>query len=368
MTTTTPIDTAMEDFENNFKQYVHDEAENEVEAHAPTNPALFAETEAETETDSFTDTISSVYGVTVPTGMMDVPVTVHSLDDWSDEAKVFIPSIDSTYFWQPYVKDLIDYHTGVNMGDNVYMYGDPAVGKSSFVEQVCARTNQPFVRMNGIRDIDSSSIFGAMGLADGETVWTDGTLAQAAKFGAVFLQDEVTSIPAEILMGYQWLLENGGKILLSDKQGTNEDKVITPDPRFRFICCDNTNGQGDMTGDYAGTGVVNSAFIDRFQTFIKREFMKQPEEVQVLMSRVPELTNELASKMVQVAGLIRTSKRQGELSVNMSMRTLESWGKKACYTKDTASTMRVAYFNKLGEDDERAVVSGMYSTVFGGEL
>jgi cobaltochelatase CobS len=364
--TTAPSSSA---FEEHFKNYIKGEKGTPDDQKGEVEEVLFiAKDDAIGVDDSITDTISSVYGVTIPSDMPDLPVKVYSRDEWDASVSEFIPDIDKAYVWQGSVRDLIMYHAGIGMSDNIYMYGDKAVGKSSFVEQVCARTNQPFIRMNGRGDLESSAVFGQYTVRDGATEWNDGMFTIAAKTGAVFLLDEATSVPSEVTLGLQYPLEKGGKLFLTDKAGDMVDKIVNPDPRHSFVVCDNTNGTGDMDGHYSGTTVWNSAILDRFATIIKRLHMSSEDEVNVLRSIVPELTPLLAGRMVQFAGLCRNSVSNGELGFTVSLRTLESWGKKAVLFNDPKSSLKAAYYERLGTDDERQAVNQFYNTTFGEAL
>src|ERR1019366_1575403 len=104
--------------------------------------------------------------------------------------------------------------------EKVLIYGPTGAGKSSIVEQLCAYVGRPFIRINCTGDMDSSMIFGQLVVRDGATVWVDGTVTEAVKYGAVFAWDEWDVTPPEISMGLQWLLEKDGKLFLKEMPGS----------------------------------------------------------------------------------------------------------------------------------------------------
>ncbi|NIR17543.1 MAG: AAA family ATPase, partial [Desulfobacterales bacterium] len=67
--------------------------------------------------------------------------------------------------------------------------GPTGSGKTTLVEQFCARTNRPFFRFNGRGDMEAGPILGMMHVRDQETVWEDGVFTEAVKKGATVLFD-----------------------------------------------------------------------------------------------------------------------------------------------------------------------------------
>ena len=68
-------------------------------------------------------------------------------------------------------------------------------------------------------------IFGQLTAKGGSTIWEDGAVTEAVKYGAVFAWDEWDVTPPEISMGLQWLLEDNGKLLLKEKPGAIKDNA-----------------------------------------------------------------------------------------------------------------------------------------------
>tara|TARA_R100001082_G_scaffold90419_2_gene56936 strand:- start:18067 stop:19185 length:1119 start_codon:yes stop_codon:yes gene_type:complete len=365
------------DMENMLLDSVVDEMAKETEANNPNDkrsdkehirdlPFFENESTEAPRKQKFQMGCKEVFGITIPKGLPNVPVTVFKKGDWDKDMQSHIPEIDKNYQFQP--KQLIELLVGLNLNDNVWISGATGSGKSSLVEQVCAYTNRPFARINGRGDMESGAIFGQYVLEDGKTIWKDGVCTEAVKNGMVYCQDEPTVLPPEIAMGYQWLLENGGKLMLTDKAGDTKDKLVSPHKHFRFVCCDNTKGLGDEMGAFAGTNVWNTATLDRFSTSIQLDYLPKNKEVEVIKAKCPNITEKLASYMVQFAGLVRIAYAQGNVSFTMSPRTLLSWGEKALYYKDINQALKSSYYSKLPNDIEKVAIEEMFATVFAKRL
>ena len=308
---------------------------------------------------------SKLFGVKVPK-RKDIGVTVYDRKDIRSEIVAFIPTANPAYKLQ--VEEALDLVAAFEAGDKTLITGPTGSGKSSVVEYVCAKTNRPMIRINMSGDVESSTIFGMLTAKDGSTVWIDGAVTEAVRYGAVCVVDEWDVTPPEIMFGMQYLLEDSGKLLLKEMPGTSEDKLITPHEDFRMVCLGNTLGQGDETGSFAGTNVQNSATLDRFQTTIKLDYLDKDHEVAVILGQCEGVDKPIASKMVQFANLVRTSHKQGNVGLTVSPRTLINIGRKyVSKGKDMLAmyaAVEVAFLNKL-RDTDRKTVADFYTKTFG---
>jgi MoxR-like ATPase len=303
---------------------------------------------------------SDVFGYVPSFG--DFAVTVLPTNSNPEVARL-VPSVDPDYV--PQKEEVALLVAGLMDGDKTLLTGPTGSGKSSMGKYVCAILNWPFIRINMSGDVESASLFGAVGVEGGATVWRDGAITEAVKHGAVCLVDEWELMPAEIAMGMQNLLEDGGYLYLKEKPGTSTDRTCVPHADFRLVFAGNTVGQGDTTGAFNGVGVQNTATIDRFTNTIRLGYLSASHEVEIITSRtsVPKV---LAQDMVKMAGLVRSAYDSGKLGLTVSPRTLINWGRKmGRYSQGHA--FRVAYMQKLHDDDKKAVAE-IYRKVFGEEV
>jgi cobaltochelatase CobS len=292
----------------------------------------------------------------------DFAVTVFDSYEWDDRIKSFIPDINYSY--------VIDTELASNvlraweLNEKVLCFGPTGAGKSSLIEQLCARTGRPFVRVNCTGDMDSSMIFGQLTAKDGSTHWVDGAVTEAVRYGAVFAWDEWDVTPPEISMGLQWLLEDDGKLFLKEMPGSTTDKQIIPHEHFRIVAIGNTQGQGDESGAHAGTNVQNSATLDRFGTAVYIDYLRPDIEETMLKNKFKEINGKAVKELVKLANLIRTGYKASQFSLTMSPRALFSICRKVQAGCTLKQAFALVYLNKLN-DTQRKVADELYTKVYG---
>jgi cobaltochelatase CobS len=303
---------------------------------------------------------SDVIGKAIP-ATDDFAVSCFFDYPWDERIAFLVPEIDLSYEIDEYLARTV--LSAWEMGDKTLMYGPSGAGKSSLIEQLCARTCRPFLRINCSGDMDSSMIFGQLTAKDGSTQWEDGSVTEAVKHGAVFAWDEWDVTPPEISMGLQWLLEENGKLFIKEKPGSIRDKQVIPHMHFRIVAIGNTQGQGDESGSHAGTNVQNTATVDRFGTAIYVDYLNAATEEKLLKDKW-KLSGTQARRMVQLANLIRSGYKTGQLNLTMSPRTLFSMCKKLAFGNSLAHAYKASYLNKLN-DTQRKVAVELFGKVYG---
>jgi len=302
---------------------------------------------------------SSMFG-SVPKNMADFPLT--TIINVPAEFAWHIPTPDPDYVVQ--VEEAARLVAAIMDNDKVLMTGPTGSGKSSLIKFVCGKLGMPFIRVNMSADIESGALFGQLVVRDGATVWEDGPVTEAVRYGALLLVDEWELMPPEIAMGLQNLLEDGGYLFLKEKPGTAEDKTYIPHANFRIVCAGNTVGQGDDSGSFSGTMVQNSATLDRFTTTICLDYLDKDHEQAIMVGKTGISKTE-ANKMLKLAALVRNANKQQQINLTMSPRTLINWASKFVRHANTRLAFNIAFYDKLRESDKMAV-NELYSKVFGG--
>lgn len=131
-----------------------------------------------------------------------------------------VPDNDSAYrFKKNHVKVLQFFFSG-GINRCLSLTGDTGTGKTSLVEQACARLNWPLEPFSSHDRATMFELVGGQRLVDGNTVWEDGPLLSAMRHGAVLLIDEVNVMPPEVLTGlnrvmerYTYLIPETGEIV-----------------------------------------------------------------------------------------------------------------------------------------------------------
>jgi MoxR-like ATPase len=107
----------------------------------------------------------------------------------------------------------------------------------------------------------------------------------------------------------------------------NGPERIHKDPRFRVIATANTFGNGEDQMNFAGTQLLNGAFLNRFTYKVELDYLQPEKEVEAIMKRNGAAYKPGIEKMVNCAGKIRKAKKEGILTRGMSTRELLSWAR-----------------------------------------
>lgn len=305
---------------------------------------------------------SKVFGFVPPSGI-DHAVRVFSPDDWHKDVRQYIPVRDTSYIFPK--GETEDAVVAIMQGDTVLTTGPKGSGKTTLFQQICARMNLPWFRVNCRRDMESSTFFGTPSLESGTLSWVDGPLPLFGRHGGMVTADEISSTPSGIAMALMAPLEPNGPIYVPEKPVG--DRYIKPHPWFRLSATDNTQLQGDTSGRYAGTNVQNEALIDRFRTSIKLSYLNKQHETEVIKSHVPNIPDEWVDHMLDIATIVRRAYDNGQFNFTISPRALVNWAQKCMYWGDIAKSFKLSFCNKLIDDDYKQIVE-IFNKVTGANL
>ena len=209
-----------------------------------------------------------------------------------------------------------DVKTFVKSGNFVTLFvtGLSGNGKTLMVEEVCADLGRECFRVNLTCQTDEDDLLGGFRLINGETVWQDGPVVTAMKVGAVLLLDEV-DLASNRIMCLQSVLEGKGVFLKKIGQW------VTPSDGFAVIATANTKGKGDDTGNFVGTGVMNEAFLERFDYCFEQPYATPATEKKILMGSGCG-DDDFADKLTRWADMIRKTFYQDGCDSIISTRRL----------------------------------------------
>jgi cobaltochelatase CobS len=278
------------------------------------------------------------------------PIEIEVLGDCGDELRAFVPPKDVNHIWN--IDDLKALMMASAMRFNFLAWGMHGTGKTALIEQYCARTNRPMIRVQHTATTEESHILGQYILKGGETIFELGPLAVAMKYGLVYLADEYDFALPNVTAVYQPVME--GKALVI-KEAPAEHRVIHPHPNFRFCATGNTNGGGDETGLYQGTQMQNAANYSRFGITVEISYMPEKQEIMVVAAQAG-IHSEDAEKLVKVAAAVRDAYRRSEIGVTVSPRELINAGKLGRVLGGKwKQGLDLAYLNRLNPIDRKAV-------------
>lgn len=286
----------------------------------------------------------------------------------NNEMSEYIPEEDEDYVFEKRI--LRAMLCGYKSGTPVYLQGAPGVGKTTLIEQFCAKINTPYLRVQHTANTDESHILGQWILKGKETKFELGVLPYAMKHGLVYCADEYDFAQPCILSTYQPVLE--GKPLVI-KDADLENRIIKPHPNFRFMATGNTNGAGDERGLYAGTNIQNAANYERFGIMCSMGYMKLEDEKRLIWNKSmfknrdknDESANEIVDNFLKFAKMIREQFDNNNLENTISPRALINCLNNLCMTGSYKDAIEYSFANRLSEIGKNEVI-GIAERIFGG--
>lgn len=288
------------------------------------------------------------------------PIMVSFEEDLSDDEAMYVPDIDKNYVFNlDLLKSVL---IGYQLNKTIYLHGLHGAGKTTVLEQVAARTNRPFLRLQHTINTEESHVLGQWVVKDGQTIFQLGPLPMAMMHGLIYCADEYDRALPSVSSVYQPVLE--GKPLLI-KEAPPEMRVIRPHKNFRFVGTGNTNGCGDDTGLYQGTQIQDAANYSRFAITEEVDYQEEKVETAIVSAQSGARMDE-ANKLVKLAIEVRKLFRGGQISSTLSTRELINAAFLALVRGgDWRGGLKMAFANRLSRTD-REVVDQYAQRIFGG--
>lgn len=220
---------------------------------------------------------------------------------WADAA----PPVDSCHIWTEPVLRMLALAEAT--GRNAWLAGPAGVGKSQTVQQYAARTGRAFERFQMHKLAGVDDFLGATGIRGGDTVFQPGPILRAfVTPGAVCLIDEPATGSPAVMAVLNGLLEPGAPRI------SHGEKVYTRAAGNLFFGADNSNGQGDTGGRFAGVQTMNTATMDRFSFVVPLTYLDPADEAAALIKHTG-CTQAMADHVIQAFTLARAKVETGDL-------------------------------------------------------
>jgi MoxR-like ATPase len=200
-----------------------------------------------------------------------------------------------------------------------YISGPTGNGKSTMVEQICAKHKRPLIRVNLNMMSDEDQLIGSKTLEDGNVTIVEGPVLIAMRTGSTLLLDEIDAGSANTLLCLQPILE--GKPYYFKLK----NEIIVPAKGFNIFATANTKGKGSDDGRYIGTNVLNEAFLERFAVTFEQEYPTAKVELKIisnLMEAYGCKDEEFAETLVKWADAIRRTFEDGGVDETITTRRM----------------------------------------------
>lgn len=232
------------------------------------------------------------------------------VDIWNDPTA---PAVDPCFIWTTGIlRHLV---LSQDTGESVWFGGPKGTGKSETARQFAAVTGRAFKRINFHKYTSAEDYIGAVGLENGQTVFKRGDFLTAFTHpSTVILLDEVTNADPGELAPLNGFLEPNSAVSFGGS-------VQTRAPGVLIFAADNTCGNGDDTGRYAGTRAMNSALLDRFSRVLQFDYLPMQSEIEAVM-RHTGCTANLANHVLGAVRVARSQVTTGEVIDAPSIRSV----------------------------------------------
>lgn len=200
-----------------------------------------------------------------------------------------------------------------------YVYGPTGNGKSTMVEQICAKHKKPLIRVNLNMMTDEEQLIGSKTLQNGNVEIVEGPVLIAMRQGITLLLDECDAGAANTLLCLQPILEGKPYYFKLNNE------IITPAKGFNIIATANTKGKGSEDGRYIGTNVLNEAFLERFAVTFDQDYPDAKTELKIvknLMNQYNCFDEEFAKLLVKWADAIRKTFDDGGVDETITTRRM----------------------------------------------
>src|SRR5210317_1254147 len=191
------------------------------------------------------------------------------------------PPIDKNYVFDD--DTTVAILLGLKFNKRVFLQGLHGTGKSSHIEQVCARLNWPCVRVNLDSHVSRIDLIGkdSIVLKDNKqiTEFQEGILPWAFQNNVALVFDEYDAGRPDVMFVIQRVLEAEGKLTLLD-----QSRVLHPHKGFRLFATANTIGLGDATGLYHGTQQINQGQMDRWSIVATLNYLGHQAETEIVLA------------------------------------------------------------------------------------
>jgi MoxR-like ATPase len=241
---------------------------------------------------------------------MDIMGNPLMVDVWNDPSA---PAIDPHFIWTAEILEHLI--LSQDSGESIWFGGPKGTGKSETARQFAARTGRAFTRINFHKYTSAEDYIGAVGLENGQTVFKRGDFLTAFTHpSTVILLDEVTNADPGELAPLNGFLEPNSAVSFGGS-------VQTRAPGVLVFAADNTLGNGDDTGRYAGTRQMNSALVDRFARVVQFDYLPIDSEVEALV-RHTGCNPKLALHVLEAVRVARSQVQTGEVIDAPSIRSV----------------------------------------------
>ena len=215
-------------------------------------------------------------------------------------------------YYHPIGEEIALYEAAYASRLPMMLKGPTGCGKTRFIEHMAWKLGKPLITVSCHEDMTASDLVGRYLLEPGGTVWHDGPLTRAVRYGAICYLDEIVEARQDTTVVIHSLTDDRRMLPLEKK-----NELVTAHPDFQIAISYNPGYQS----------VLKDLKESTKQRFCAIDFHYPAAETETeIVSREAGLGQESAGKLVQIAERARNLKGQG-LDEGASTRMLIHAGK-----------------------------------------
>lgn len=243
------------------------------------------------------------------------------------------------------------FEAACSRGLPMMLKGPTGCGKTRFVEHMAWRLKLPLITMACNEDMTASDLVGRFLLDAQGTVWHDGPLTMAVRYGAMCYLDEIVEARQDTTVVIHPLTDER-RMLPLDKRG----ELVRAHPDFRLVVSYNPGYQS----------VAKDMKPSTRQRFGAIDFDFPPAEVETeVVAHESGITPELAARLVKIAQQSRTLRGRG-LDEGISTRMLVHAGGLIAEGIAEHDACALAMTTPITDDpDLQAALAGFVESQFG---
>ena len=200
-----------------------------------------------------------------------------------------------------------------------YVVGPSGCGKTYAYQQACADLKREYYEVQITTETTEDDLLGGFRLVNGETKFIYGPVTLAMMRGGFLTLDEIDQATSKVMCLQQVL--NGKPVFLK-----KINQWVKPAEGFNVGATANTKGNGDDTGRFVGANPLNVAFRDRLSGMCFVADYPTPAVEKKILGKAMQAAgvddSEFATLLVDWAGMIRKTNREGGLDETMTTRRL----------------------------------------------
>lgn len=267
------------------------------------------------------------------------------------DERVFPYLVAHEPYYHPTGNEVEVFSSAMDRSLPMMLKGPTGCGKTRFVEYMAWKLKRPLVTMACNEDMTASDLVGRWLLDAQGTVWQDGPLTLAVRYGAICYLDEVVEARQDTTVVIHPLTDDR-RVLPLDKRG----EVVHAHPDFRLVVSYNP-GYQSVAKD------LKPSTRQRFGA-IDFDFPEAGVEVSVV-EHESAVSRDLATKLVAVAVQSRALRGRG-LEEGMSTRMLVHAGGLIAAGISAHDACTVAMVAPLTDDREiQSALNGFVEAQFG---